>query len=80
MSHQQRKILGSESFTKWLIWDTSASARDSASARELGKLQNFCIPNTWECIKFKKSLPASRIWVSLPPMIVHTTQAAFTFK
>ena len=37
------QILGSESFTRWLVWGTSASAgtRDSASAREPGKIGKF---------------------------------------
>ena len=36
-------MLGSESFTRWLIWSPSASTRDSTSAsiQELGKSRKF---------------------------------------
>ena len=35
------KILGSESFTRWLVWDASAMDGASASDRELGKIAIF---------------------------------------
>ena len=35
----QQEILGSESFTRWLVWGTSASAR------ELGKIRKFLHPH-----------------------------------
>ena len=40
------RILGTESFTRWLVWGASASTR------EVGKTECFCIPTTCECIKF----------------------------
>ena len=45
------KILGSESFTRWLVW----------GANTLGAMENwsFCVPTACECIKFKK-LPSSK--------------------
>ena len=51
---QNMKILGSESFTRWLIWGPSAGTRDNASARnlELGKIRKFLHPTTCKGIKF----------------------------
>ena len=45
------KILGSESFTRWLVW----------GANTLGAMENwsFCVPTACECIKLKK-LPSSK--------------------
>ena len=70
-------ILGSESFTRWLVWGTSASTRDSA--RELEKIAKFFMSPLPESVESSFFLPASRVWVFQPPMIVHTTQDALIF-
>ena len=53
------KILGSESFTRWLIW--GISAWDGASARELGKIAKFLYPHHLRVHKVQIFLPASRV-------------------
>ena len=70
----RKKILGGESFTRWLVWGASASTR------ELGKIAKFLHLTAWKCMKFKIKLPASWVWVFTPPMIVRITQAEFIFK
>ena len=69
----QIKILGNESFTRWLVWDASASIR------ELGKIRKFLCPHHLQVPKVQFCLPSSIVWVSPPPHIVSTTEAAFRY-
>ena len=71
------KILGSESFTRWLVW--GASTRDSTSAQELRKIRNCLHPHHLWVHKVQFFLLSSSVWVSPPPNIVSTTEAAFLF-
>ena len=66
------KILGSESFTRWLVWGTSA--------RKLGKIGKFLHPHHLWVPKIKIFLPSIGVWVSPPPHIVSTTEAALLYK
>ena len=62
------EILGSESFTRWLV--RSVKARTSTG---------LCVTTAWECIKFNFFKTASKVWVFTLAMIVRTTEAAFIF-
>ena len=74
------EIIGSESFTKWLVW--GARARDSAytSVWELGKVRKFLHPHCLQVHKVQNVLPSSNILVFPSTHIVSTIDAAFLFE
>ena len=75
MTVTEFQILGSESFTRWLVVAMSARAQDSVKTLE----QSFSIPTASECKKFKQ-IWLQQFWVSPPPICVLTTQTALTDK
>ena len=55
------KLLGGETFTRWLVWGASAMDGASASAREVGKIAKFLYSHHLRVHNVQFFSPASRI-------------------